>query len=64
MDRLGSGLCLMGRMGSGLWVSASVPKILCVVDQLGSGLCLVGRMGSGLRESASFQNEFPVSWIG
>ena len=50
---LGSGLHVVGRLGSGMRVSASFQIIPCPVGRLGLGLgsepSVVGRLGSGPR---------------
>ena len=52
--RLGSGHRLVGRMGSGVRVSASCQNTTHLVDQLGSGLGLVGWTESELWVNVSF----------
>ena len=59
MGRLGSVPCLVGRIWSGIRVSASFHKIARFVGRLGSVPRLVGRLKSGIRVSASFHKNCP-----
>ena len=55
MGRLGSRPCLMGWLGSEVWVSASFQKIPHLTGHLGPRPCLMGWPGSGVWVNASFQ---------
>jgi len=65
VGRLGSGLCLVGRLGSRVRVSAILQKNARIVGRLGSGPHLVGRLGSRVRVSAILQKNVRfVGWLG
>ena len=57
VGRLVSGPRLLGQIGPGVQVTASLKKIAFLVGRLVSGPRLLGRIGPGVQVTASFQKK-------